>query len=185
MVKIIKNLFFIILLLPAISLAQFTGFQDETVSSVNWTANSDNVSTQNDVYTNSNTGFTSNGSDIKSDASLKTNIGTGKCNVSAKSIKGYVEYFGCAVRVSVLPFILGIAIVAFVYGVVKMISNAANEEAQSQGRTFIIWGIIGFFVIVSVYALVGVIRRTIGFGFNAKDDTTPYVQLKDKVKNIK
>jgi bacteriorhodopsin len=76
-------------------------------------------------------------------------------------------------------------VLAFVYGVVKMISNAANEEAQSQGRTFILWGIIGFFVIVSVYALVGVIRRTFGFGFNAKDDSTPYLQLKDKVQNLK
>lgn len=183
MFKFIRNLFFILFFLPTISLAQFTGFQDETVSSVNWNAQDTTVTSQ-DVYTAEKVNFTSE-NNIKADASLKTNTGNGKCNVSSKTFKGYVEYLGCAIRVAILPFILGIAVLAFVYGVVKMISNAANEEAQSQGRTFILWGIIGFFVIVSVYALVGVIRRTFGFGFNAKDDSTPYLQLKDKVQNLK
>ncbi len=184
MFKITRNLLFVLLFLPIVALAQFTGFKDETVSEVNWTAESNIVPGQNDIYTSQKTNFTSE-QNISIDRSIDTNAGNGQCVVSAKTLKGYVEYIGCAVRVVVLPFIIGLAVLAFVYGVVKMISNSSNEEAQSQGRTFILWGIIGFFVIVSVYALIGVIRRTVGFGFNAKDDSAPYLQLKDKVQNIK
>jgi hypothetical protein len=49
--------------------------------------------------------FTSE-NNLKGDASLKTNTGNGKCNVSSKTFKGYVEYLGCAIRVAILPFIL-------------------------------------------------------------------------------
>lgn len=177
-----KYVFYVILFFPTLLLAQFTGFQDETLSPVYWSSESNYVGSQNNV--------TSQGINITTEGTVgkngNVNSGAkGTCRVNEKTFAGYVDFFGCGIRVAVLPFIFLMAVVGFVWGITTMLRNPANEESQKKGREFILWGIIGFFVITSVYALVAIIRRTVGFGFNAKDDATPYIQLKEKVQNLK
>ncbi len=179
------------LALPVFAGAQFNGFQDQTVTDTYWSSESGYVSGNIDTFTGSTDIPTAEQNFVGNDQSINANIGTGQCSVSDYSVNGsrtlasYVNYIGCLVRVSVLPFIMAIAVLSFVWGVVQMIMNPANEEAQSKGRTFILWGILGFFIITAMYSLVAVIRRTVGFGFTAKNDATPYTQLKEKVMNVK
>lgn len=61
---------------------------------------------------------------------------------------------------ALIPFVITIAVLFFFYGVEKYIFNADNEEAKSQGRNIMIYGIIGLFVIVGVWGLVGVLAET-------------------------
>ncbi len=172
-----------IMLLPSVSLAQFTGFQDETVSPIYWSTDNSYQGSSTDIVGSEKNNITTEGA-IGSDGSIKNNSG-GVCVVANKTLDGYVDFIGCAVRVAVLPFIIALALVSFIWGVTVMMRNPANEEAQKKGRTFILWGIIGFFVITSVYALVAIIRRTVGFGYNAQDDATPYNLLKERALNLK
>lgn len=185
----IIKLIFALFLLPMASFAQFTGFQDETVSGPTvWTADDNVLGSDGTEITNSNENFSAEG-DYSNSASVNINTagGNNTCRVETKTLNGYVDFIGCAVRVAILPFIFALAVVGFVFGVTTMISQPDNAEAQSKGRTFILWGIIGFFVITSVYALVAIIRRTVGFGsnFGGENSGTPYVQLKEKVQKLK
>ncbi len=50
----------------------------------------------------------------------------------------------------------------FVYGVMKYIANGADEAKREEGRKFMLWGIIAFFVMISVWGLVGILRDTFG-----------------------
>lgn len=184
-----KKIFSILLLITILSLpvftnAQFSGFgADDTNSPVNWTAEDNFVGSDGNVVGNQPTNITSE-NNITNDTSILRSAGTNNCPITQKTFGGYVDYIGCLVRVSILPFIFAIAMVSFVWGVTVMLRNPANEEAQAKGRQFILYGIIGFFVITAVYALVAVIRRTLGFGINT-GDSTPYEQLKDKAMNLK
>ena len=60
---------------------------------------------------------------------------------------------------SVIPILVALGVVYFVYGVVTyMIGN--DEEAKQRGRDKIIFGIIGLAVIVCVWGLVNIVIRT-------------------------
>ena len=61
---------------------------------------------------------------------------------------------------SVIPIIITLAVIYFFYGVAKFMMSAGDEEAQSQGRSIMIYGIIGLFVITAVWGLVGVLGST-------------------------
>ena len=177
---------FLILLSPFLTFAQFTGFQDETLGVPVWSGDSSYIGGADTQITNDNQRFGKEGSFSNSGALNSPNVIN--CSIQEKTIKGYVDYLGCETQRVVLPFIIAIALVAFVWGVTVIVRDPASEESQKKGRIFILWGIIGFFVITSVYALIAILRRTVGFGSNfggRGNSGTPYTQLKEKVQKLK
>ena len=64
---------------------------------------------------------------------------------------------------SILPVIILIGVVYFVWGVVQYVI-AGGEEAKAKGRDHIIYGIIGLAIIFSLMGLVNLVVSTLGFG---------------------
>jgi hypothetical protein len=62
---------------------------------------------------------------------------------------------------AVIPFLLAIAVVVFIYGVIKYVVSSAPDE-KAAGRSYIIWGIIGIAVILSIFGLVKLLQNTFG-----------------------
>lgn len=58
--------------------------------------------------------------------------------------------------------LIAIAVVLFLYGVIKYISSGDDEEGRKNAKNYIIYGIIGLFVMVSVWGLVGILTGTFG-----------------------
>ena len=57
---------------------------------------------------------------------------------------------------------MAVAFIVFLYGVYKyFILNGASDDAHTEGRTFIIYGIVGFVVILSMWGLVGIVANTL------------------------
>ncbi len=50
-----------------------------------------------------------------------------------------------------------LAIVVFMWGVVRFIANANDAEERERGKQLIIWGIISFVVLLSLWAFVSFI----------------------------
>ncbi len=62
-----------------------------------------------------------------------------------------------------VPVLFAIAFLYFIWGVYKyFILGADNETKRDEGRTFILYGLIGFVVILSVWGLVDIISKTFG-----------------------
>lgn len=61
-----------------------------------------------------------------------------------------------------IPLLLTLATVVFLWGIVRFIYNAGNEKERENGRLFIIYGLIGLFVIVAMWGLVNVLLTTFG-----------------------
>jgi uncharacterized membrane protein YidH (DUF202 family) len=62
----------------------------------------------------------------------------------------------------IIALLFALALVYFVFGVVKYIWNPDNEEERTNGRTAMIWGIAGMFVMVSVFGILRLIIYTFG-----------------------
>ncbi|MFA5791497.1 MAG: hypothetical protein WC884_00455 [Candidatus Paceibacterota bacterium] len=87
------------------------------------------------------------------------------CNlVGNPKFQDYLNYFTtCLINNSIIPFIFALAIVMFVWGVIKFfIINADEEAKRAQGKQFMIWGIIALTVMVSIWGLVGILGSTFG-----------------------
>ena len=64
---------------------------------------------------------------------------------------------------SIVPVLIALGVVYFVWGVVTYVIND-SEEAKKKGRDRIIYGIIGFAVIIGLWGLVNVVVNTFGLG---------------------
>ena len=59
-----------------------------------------------------------------------------------------------------LPIVVAIALLVFFWGIVKFIF--AGEEGKKEGKSLMIWGLVGLFIMVSVWGLVGFIGTSLG-----------------------
>jgi len=62
------------------------------------------------------------------------------------------------------PVVIGLAMLFFLYGLMKFVLAAGNEEAKDTGKRIMIWGIISLFVMVSVWGLVQLLNQETGVG---------------------
>lgn len=60
-----------------------------------------------------------------------------------------------------LPIVVGLALLAFLWGLVKYIFAQGNEESKSEAKKVMLWGIIALFVMVAVWGLVQFIATSL------------------------
>ena len=75
-----------------------------------------------------------------------------------------------------VPLIFAIAFLVFIYGVARayILSTGDQDEIQ-KGHQLILWGIIGFVVMLSLWGLVNVVATSFGLtGFGAPSLPTFY-----------
>lgn len=66
----------------------------------------------------------------------------------------------------VVPILIGLAVIAFLWGVLRYVFSAGSEEKRKEGRNFMIYGLIGIVVMVSVWGLVAFVQSTFGLQDN-------------------
>lgn len=85
-----------------------------------------------------------------------------------KTFKELIEvtFIGGIIR-PIVPFLVGLAVVMFLYGVVLVMFSEGGEK-QEEGKSYMFWGIVGIFVMVSVWGLVAILTNTFGLDNTAK-----------------
>ncbi len=81
--------------------------------------------------------------------------------VSGTGLGGILDLIGCFFR-SIIPLLVTAAVIVFVYGVVNYIRNADSADQRKEGGMFMLYGVIALFVMVSIWALVGILGATLG-----------------------
>lgn len=64
----------------------------------------------------------------------------------------------------IIPFLLGLAGLVFIWGVFQFITSAGDEEKRKSGRDFIIYGLVGFVIMVGFWGLVNILINVFGLG---------------------
>jgi hypothetical protein len=77
-----------------------------------------------------------------------------------------------------VPLLFSLAFFVFIFGIFQyFILSRGNEEAQQTGRNFMIYGLVGFFLMLSVWGLVNILTGSIGLNSNVPNyPTAPHTQ---------
>ena len=62
----------------------------------------------------------------------------------------------------IIVFLFAAAFLYFMYGVLKMVWYGDSEGEREQGRQSIIWGIVGMFVMFSVFTIIRILVNSFG-----------------------
>lgn len=66
---------------------------------------------------------------------------------------------------ALVTFIVGaLAMIWFFWGIIQYVLKADNEEKQMQARSYMIYAVIGMFVMFSIWGLVNLVRNTFFWG---------------------
>jgi hypothetical protein len=65
---------------------------------------------------------------------------------------------------AIIPILMILATIMFLWGVIKYITAGGDEEAIKTGRSYMIFGLIGLFVMVAVWGIVTLLVNTFGVG---------------------
>ncbi|MES2749026.1 MAG: hypothetical protein V4606_01385 [Patescibacteria group bacterium] len=74
----------------------------------------------------------------------------------------FVERFNEVILYPVILLLTGIAFLVFLYGCLIYITHAENSRAREEGRSHIIYSLIGMFVMMVAYAILTIAANTFG-----------------------
>ena len=76
----------------------------------------------------------------------------------------YLQSFIYNIVNPIIYFLFALAFLYFLYGVLIFIINADDESKRAIGKQHMFWGLIGLFIMVSVYGILDVVISTMGAG---------------------
>ncbi|MDP2598813.1 MAG: hypothetical protein Q8P49_03220 [Candidatus Liptonbacteria bacterium] len=85
--------------------------------------------------------------------------------ISAQTVEGPIA--GTIAQISALvndliPLLLAVAVLLFLWGLVKFIANIGDETARAAGKSLMVWGMIALFVMVSFWGIIGYVQESLG-----------------------
>lgn len=73
----------------------------------------------------------------------------------------------------IIILIFGVAMVVFLYGILKFIRSADNPTERDEGKRNMFWGLIGMTIMVSAFGIINLIAGTVG-NSDAKQEVKNY-----------
>lgn len=72
----------------------------------------------------------------------------------------------------IIMLLFALAVVYFLWGLFEFLSNTENEEKRTVGKSHMLYGVIGIFIMLSVWSILGVIMNTLNIrGIDPKAGT--------------
>jgi len=70
-----------------------------------------------------------------------------------------------AILQPIVSLLMAAAVAYFLFGVMKFVKDQGSEESQVEGKKHMMWGIIGLFIMVSVWGILNFINSFV-MGFS-------------------
>ncbi len=96
--------------------------------------------------------------------------GAGGNVVDADSLFGKVN----SILNAIIPILISVAVVWLIYAIVRYVV-AGDEDGKKEGKKHMIWGIIGLFVILSIWGLVNILVQTFRLNTDVDQNKIPSV----------
>ncbi|MFA6459557.1 MAG: pilin [Candidatus Paceibacterota bacterium] len=96
-------------------------------------------------------------------AAILTPLSTNAAQVTLKTLMALVaDYLNTA-----LELLMGLAVLFFVWYVIKYFIRSGDSKERTEASQYVLWSIIGFFVILSFWGLVNILSSTFNLNTNA------------------
>ena len=73
---------------------------------------------------------------------------------------------------ALIPLIIGLALLAFMWGLVTYIWRGDDTKSREEGQQFMLWGIVGLTVMVSFWALIAIMANVFNMHIPFSGSTT-------------
>lgn len=92
------------------------------------------------------------------------------------SAQGFITNFLIFANTVLVPFLLGIAFLFFVFNVIRFfVAGGGNEDSRTNAKSLAIYGVLAFFIMVVFWGIVNLLSGSLGFA--GKNVPTPdYLQ---------
>ncbi len=79
---------------------------------------------------------------------------------------------------TLIPFIIGIGFLVFVWGMFKFfIAGGSNEESKEQGKSLMIYATLGFVLIIVFWGVVNLLTQSSGLDNDTLDFTPKVIEI--------
>jgi hypothetical protein len=78
-----------------------------------------------------------------------------------RSFLDILLWIRCVISIYILPLLFSLAFVFFLYGIIRYVI-ASDSKMKEEGKKFIWWGLLGLFVMVTVWGIVQFASNTLG-----------------------
>lgn len=68
------------------------------------------------------------------------------------------------IGLNIIPFLGAVAFLVFVWGVARFIRSAGSEKEIKDSKNLLIWGVIGLFLLVTIWGIISFMKNEFGFG---------------------
>ncbi len=80
-------------------------------------------------------------------------------------IGSYMSSMTSFINGYVIPFIIAVSLVVFMWGMFQFfVLGATNEEKRAKGKQLAIWAVVGLVLMLSLQGIVVLLSSTFGFG---------------------
>jgi lysylphosphatidylglycerol synthetase-like protein (DUF2156 family) len=79
-----------------------------------------------------------------------------------KSVLTLIHKINTVIVNPLILLMFAAAVLVFLYGVFEYVKDSDSEDARSTGRNHILWGVVGMFIMISVFSIMDIIMNTIG-----------------------
>lgn len=103
-----------------------------------------------------------------------SNWGQNFMNSGSQDFKGVINVVISSIFNPLIILFLGLAIVYFLWGVLKYVRHGESESDRTEGIMMMTYGIVAIFVMISVWGLVTILINT--FGLDTRLPPVPTLQ---------
>lgn len=89
------------------------------------------------------------------------------------SLKAFVSSLLGIINGLIVPLLVTVGVVFFVWNLTLFVIRSDNESERAKAKSYMLWSIIAFFLIFSIWGIIAVLRNTVGI-------TNPIPQFKEQ-----
>ena len=77
------------------------------------------------------------------------------------------------------PLLMVIVFAVFLYGIIKFITSAGDENKRKEAKNYIIYGLIGMFVLIAWWGIIQIVLNTFFGGSSGSPGGSPIPKMTD------
>jgi len=81
-------------------------------------------------------------------------------SITFNSIGDLFNWASCTIIETIIPLLFALATAGFIWGIIRYFLNPDNEEERKKGKSYMMWGLIALFVMISVWGIVNLFSQT-------------------------
>lgn len=78
-------------------------------------------------------------------------------------LKEFLGNIGTLIINPIVYFMFAVAFLVFIWGVFQYIKDWSSPQAKKDGQQHMMWGIIGFVIMLAVFTIIRIIGNTVGY----------------------